>query len=617
MASLTGASIASSYTSLLKLNGNADTLVGGASGNAIQVVDGDGTGSNLYLNTDRFGIGTHQPGFPLHVKADSGSAIALFENAGSSSPSGLYLNLSGGTPNDRTDYYFFATGGGGDISLYTDGGASFAGRVDIVQTTTTATSTPKALFIDTNLSGDAAQDSTGLHLDFDRTVAGSGTAAHNDIGINLDVNSASLGTSSLVGMDIDVTGASSGTSTATGINVNVSGADTNYAAVFTGGNVGIGTATPASILHLDSTATTNLKVEGANTGTTLNTVSERGGSINLYNTSTTNNNYMDIGFWTGASDDSGSRVAQIVGSAQSHGGGSGKIYLRIADSTTLYTAMTLANSGAVANASFQGNILPMVDDSKDIGTSSLRFDDIYASSGTVNSSDKRLKDNIADSSLGLNFIKALRPVEYKFKNYNYDIEKEEAVKAKDAIYETVVIQEAVEAKEAIMGTRQKTVSKEVEKSKTEIIEEDGKYIQKEVLYTETIKEPQYKEVDLYDKDNKVIGSHRIPIMEEYEVEPEIKATEEITEKKLISEATEAKDAVVETKEKTYVRKHFGLLAQEVEQVLKDSSLTNNDFAGLIYDQDADRYGLRYHELISPLIKAVQELSAKVTALENK
>jgi hypothetical protein len=120
----------------------------------------------------------------------------------------------------------------------------------VAHTVTTATSTPKALFIDANTSGVAAQDATGLHIDFDRTVAGSGTAAHNDIGINLDVNSASLGTSSLVGMDIDVVGATSGTSTATGLAVTVGSADTNYAALFTGGNVGIGTTSPAEALHI-------------------------------------------------------------------------------------------------------------------------------------------------------------------------------------------------------------------------------------------------------------------------------------------------------------------------------------------------------------------------------
>jgi len=130
----------------------------------------------------------------------------------------------------------------------------------IGHTVTTSDAGSKALFIDANTSGVAAQDSTGLHIDFDRTVAGSGTAAHNDIGIDLDVNSASLGTSSLVGMDIDVVGAASGTSTATGLAVTVGSADTNYAAVFSGGNVGIGTNSPDFQLEVEANTTSYSKM---------------------------------------------------------------------------------------------------------------------------------------------------------------------------------------------------------------------------------------------------------------------------------------------------------------------------------------------------------------------
>lgn len=71
MASLENASIASSYTSLLKLNGNTDNLVAGASGDAIQIVDGNGTGSSLYLNTDRIGIGIDSPSTNLHVSKET------------------------------------------------------------------------------------------------------------------------------------------------------------------------------------------------------------------------------------------------------------------------------------------------------------------------------------------------------------------------------------------------------------------------------------------------------------------------------------------------------------------------------------------------------------------
>jgi len=92
------------------------------------------------------------------------------------------------------------------------------------------------LIVDKNTSGDSAEDSTGLYVDFDRTVAGSGTAAHNDIGIDVDVNAASLGSSTVKGIDIDVVGATSGTHIATGLEINVSGADKNYGLDITSSN---------------------------------------------------------------------------------------------------------------------------------------------------------------------------------------------------------------------------------------------------------------------------------------------------------------------------------------------------------------------------------------------
>ena len=91
--------------------------------------------------------------------------------------------------------------------------------------------------IDKNYTDVAAATVTGLHVDFDRTVPGSGTAAFTDIGINLDVNAAGLGITTTTGLDIDVVGATSGTHTAVGLDVTVGSADTNYAAKFAGGGI--------------------------------------------------------------------------------------------------------------------------------------------------------------------------------------------------------------------------------------------------------------------------------------------------------------------------------------------------------------------------------------------
>ena len=66
------------------------------------------------------------------------------------------------------------------------------------------------------------------------------------------------------------------------------------------------------------------------------------------------------------------------------------------------------------------------------------------------------------------------------------------------------------------------------------------------------------------------------------------------------------------------RTHYGLIAQEVKQVLEQTNI--EDFAGwvLLDKENPDsEQALRYEEFISPLIKAVQELTARVKALEEQ
>jgi len=127
--------------------------------------------------------------------------------------------------------------------LTTSGSTCTLSNIDALDTTTISTfetameanldtlSNSLGVKIDTDRTdaqGNAgAENITALHIDFDREAPDSGTYAHNDRGIDLDVNSRSLGTSSLYGMDIDVVGHTSGTSTAYGIDLNVSGADKN------------------------------------------------------------------------------------------------------------------------------------------------------------------------------------------------------------------------------------------------------------------------------------------------------------------------------------------------------------------------------------------------------
>ena len=69
-------------------------------------------------------------------------------------------------------------------------------------------------------------------------------------------------------------------------------------------------------------------------------------------------------------------------------------------------------------------------------------------------------------------------------------------------------------------------------------------------------------------------------------------------------------------EADHTEKMYGFIAQEVKQALDDHGIT--DFNGW-HQQDNDNaiQGISYEMFVMPLVKAVQELSAKNTALEAR
>ena len=145
-----------------------------------------------------------------------------------------------------------------------------------------------------------------------------------------------------------------------------------------------------------------------------------------------------------------------------------------------------------------------------------RWKRLYSNNTSISISDIRLKKDIEDASLGLDFIEALRPVSYKF----------------------------------IVG------SNEIEK------DQNGNPI--------------------------IIGTD------------------------------EKGGEIYKLKPIPGVRRHWGFIAQEVKQVIDQSGV--EDFAGWsmsnINDPDS-KQSLSYEQFISPLVKAVQELSQKVKELELK
>ena len=64
------------------------------------------------------------------------------------------------------------------------------------------------------------------------------------------------------------------------------------------------------------------------------------------------------------------------------------------------------------------------------------------------------------------------------------------------------------------------------------------------------------------------------------------------------------------------RTYYGLIAQDIEETITSLGKTVTDFGG-IHKEDNSPMGLNYTQLLSPLIKAVQELSAEVKTLKTK
>ncbi len=148
---------------------------------------------------------------------------------------------------------------------------------------------------------------------------------------------------------------------------------------------------------------------------------------------------------------------------------------------------------------------PQIHNTNDLGASGRCWDDVYATNGVIQTSDREQKESIAECSLGMDFIAALNPVGFQWKD------------------QEVPAGVAVNTREVV--------------------------------------EPAYT--------------------------------------------------------KTHQRTHHGLIAQDVEDVLESMGMDTNDFAGFIHDEKSGRRGLRYQEFLAPLIKAVQELSARVAELEGE
>jgi len=83
-----------------------------------------------------------------------------------------------------------------------------------------------------------------------------------------------------------------------------------------------------------------------------------------------------------------------------------------ASSPTERMRITSGGNTLFSNSSF---VYPATDNAVGLGGgASFRWSAVWAANGTIQTSDQRAKANIADATLGSDFIKALRPVSYKW-----------------------------------------------------------------------------------------------------------------------------------------------------------------------------------------------------------
>lgn len=77
---------------------------------------------------------------------------------------------------------------------------------------------------------------------------------------------------------------------------------------------------------------------------------------------------------------------------------------------------TTDNSAADYILKVNGNIVPSLNNAYDLGSSLLKFDDIWATNNVIQTSDKREKTEIKTSDFGLSFVKGMKPRSFKRKD---------------------------------------------------------------------------------------------------------------------------------------------------------------------------------------------------------
>lgn len=162
---------------------------------------------------------------------------------------------------------------------------------------------------------------------------------------------------------------------------------------FNGGNVGVGTSAPAGHLHVKGTGWPVIVAESTSGWSSLALKGNASQSCVIhYGDSTDGTNEVRFGRYDSNFTNWQANPVRFDMDAPD-----GSFFVNGAGTTVVAT------------------LSPSSDNTYPCGWSGGRWTSVWAANGTIQTSDAREKADVGDSSLGLEFIKALRPVSYRWK----------------------------------------------------------------------------------------------------------------------------------------------------------------------------------------------------------
>ena len=235
----------------------------------------------------------------------------------------------------------------------------------------------------------------------------------------------------------------------------------------------------------------------------------------------------------------------------------------------------------------------------------------YAYGAVQDRSDKRDKTDVHNSDLGLEFIQKLRPVKFRW-DYRDDYINELKPKREDFI-DASVVNEAdylVEITDIVREPDEPSLSEEDFES-TESYERA-----QQAVYARNLERQAKYEVALQERREEQLANlaQAKLLVQERQEAAYAQALQAHKEERIafMQNPDERKDG-----SKARQRYHYGLIADELKTTMDELGV---DFGG--YQDHGINGGMcvksvGYMELISPLIKAVQELSAQVDELKQQ